>query len=97
MNPLNSKLGNYLQFGSGEYTVSESNYGFIDSGISSADYMILCAYTLLASNNIVLISNTNGTGATYRFQLMNGLNQSIAKSGTYRIYYIYIDRSKLGS
>ena len=94
---VNSQLANYLQFGSQEFTISDSSYGFIDSGISSIDYIIVAAFTLVAANTIVLTSNINTGTANYRFQLMNALNQTIQKSGTVRVHYVYVARSKLGS
>ena len=94
---LNSKLGSFLQFGNAEFTITDSSFGFVDSGISSVDYVILAAFCLLTANCVVQISNLNTGTANYRFQIMAATNQSIYKSGTYRIYYVYVARSKLGS
>lgn len=94
---LDNKLSNFLQFGNAEFTITDASFGFIDSGVSSVDYVILAAYCLLTANCVVQISNLNTGTANYRFQVMAATNQSIYKSGTYRIYYVYVARSKLGS
>lgn len=76
--------------GGEQVTITDTTNGFIDTGISSAEYVILVAYTLLNANNVCLISNLNG--GNYRVQIMSATNQAIAKSGTYRIYYWVIPR-----
>ena len=76
--------------GGSQVTITDTTYGYIDTDISSAEYVILAAYTLLNANNVCLISNLNG--GNYRVQIMNASNQTVSKSGTYRIYYWVMPR-----
>ena len=85
---LNSKMP--VIMGGSQVTVTDTANGFVDTGISSAEYVILAAYTLLNANNVCLISNLNG--GNYRVQIMDASNQTVAKSGTYRIYYWVMPR-----
>ena len=88
LDSLNSKMPTLM--GGSQVTITDTNYGFIDTGISSANYVMLAAYTLLNANNVCLISNLNG--GNYRVQIMDASNQTVAKSGTYRIYYWVMPR-----
>ena len=88
LDALNSKMPTLM--GGSQVTVTDTANGFIDTGISSAEYVILAAYTLLNANNVCLISNLNG--GNYRVQIMGATDQAIAKSGTYRIYYWVMPR-----
>ena len=87
LDSLNSKMPTLM--GGSQVTVTDTN-GFIDTGISSADYIIIAAYTLLNANNVCLISNLGG--GNFRVQIMNATDQTISKSGTYRIYYWVMPR-----
>ena len=75
--------------GGSQVTVTDTN-GYIDTGIASAEYIIIAAYTLLNANIVCLISNLNG--GNYRVQLLNATTQAIIKTGTYRIYYWIMPR-----
>ena len=88
LDSLNSKMATIM--GGEQVTITDTTNGFIDTGISSADYIIIAAYTLLNANNVCLISNLGG--GNFRVQIMNATDQTISKSGTYRIYYWVMPR-----
>ena len=88
LDSLNSKMPTLM--GGEQVTITDTTNGYIDTGISSADYIIIAAYTLLNANNVCLISNLSG--GNFRVQVMNATNQTIAKSGTFRIYYWVMPR-----
>ena len=72
-------------------TITDSTNGFIDTGISSEDHIVLVAHSLTASNDAVRISNLSN-GGTYRVQIINCVTNEIVKSGTYNLYICYINR-----
>ena len=76
--------------GGEQVTITDTTNGYIDTGISFAEYIIIAVYTLLNANNVCLISNLSG--GNFRVQIMNATNQTIAKSGTFRIYYWVMPR-----
>lgn len=88
LDSLNSKTPTIM--GGSQVTITDTTYGFIDTGIDSTTHVILAAYTLLNANNVCLISNLNG--GNYRVQIMSATDQTIAKSGTYRMYYLVMPR-----
>ena len=77
-------------------TITDTIHGFIDTGISSADYAILCAYALTATNTAIRISNLNN-GGNYRAQMIdcvaNSGNGAVIKSGTHpALFFWYVAR-----
>ena len=72
-------------------TITDSTNGFIDTGISSEDHIVLVAHSLTASNDAVRISNLSN-GGNYRVQIINCVTNEIVKSGTYNLYICYINR-----
>lgn len=79
-----------IKQGSISVTITDTNNGFIDSGISSSSYMMLSAHTLASSNNGVRISNL--AGGNYRFQIINAINGDVQKSGSIVVYFSYMQR-----
>ena len=72
-------------------TITDTTNGFIDTGISSANYVILAAYMLTNGNTWVRISIVSG-GGNYRAQVINCVTNEVWKSGNTRIYYWVIPR-----
>ena len=72
--------------------ITDTTNGFIDAGISTANYAIIAAYALTTSNISYRISNLNA-GGNYRLQEINAVNGSVVKSGNHqRVFIWYIDR-----
>ena len=77
-------------------TITDTTYGFIDTGISSADYAILCAYALTKTNTAIRVSNLNN-GGNYKAQMIdcvaNNGNGAVIKSGTHpALFFWYVAR-----
>lgn len=73
-------------------TITDTSYGFIDTGISSATYAPLCAYTLTSTNQFIHISNLNN-GGNYRIQICNALTGGLVLSGNYNVFIWYVPRA----
>lgn len=72
-------------------TITDS-FGFIDTNISSADYVIIAVYMLTKSNQSVRVSNLY-SGGNYRIQIIDATNGNVITSGAYgNIYIWYIKR-----
>ena len=73
-------------------TITDS-FGFIDTNISSADYVIIAVHMLTQSNQSVRVSNLHA-GGNYRVQIIDATNGNVFTSGIYgNIYIWYIKRS----
>lgn len=85
---VNSKMP--VMMGGDSVEITDTTNGFIDTGISSANYVILTAYTLTAGNQWVRMSCISG--GNYRAQVINCVNGETKKSGSTRVYYWVIPR-----
>lgn len=77
-------------------TITDTTHGFIDTGIASADYVILAAYALTTPNTAIRISNLSN-GGNYRVQMIDCVassgNGAVIKSGTHpALFFWYMAR-----
>ena len=72
--------------------ITDTQYGFIDTGIPSSTHVPLCAYTLTATNQFIRISNLKN-GGDYRIQIYNALTGALVTSGNYIVFVWYVPRT----
>lgn len=79
INALNSKLSNMISWSNDQYTNTDSTFGFVDTGISTADYVIIGAFCPNNSNNAIRFSNLDN-GGNYRMQIVSATTGEVSKS-----------------
>lgn len=87
---LNDKWASSMLFSEDVYTITDTQYGFIQLPISASTYAIVSIFST-ASNRSIRVSNL-GTG-NYRIQIINALDGNILLSGDHRIIVCYMPRS----
>lgn len=74
-------------------TITDTTNGFIDTGISSNDYVILGYFSPANSNNVIEITNLDSGTRNYRIRKIDAVSGNVSKSGTYNVYLTTIARS----
>jgi len=75
--------------------ISDTTFGFIDTGLSASDYLIIGYFVPFDSNIYLNISNFDTGTKNYRVQMVNATDNSVIKTSGfgYHIYLVTIQRS----
>lgn len=73
-----------------QYTITDANWGLIDLGLATNDYVVVGAFTPFESNISVRLSNIER--GNWRAQLVDALTNGTVTSGSHYIMLFYVNR-----